>query len=150
MGRLSAAVSRTDALFGVERGQVVEQRLVPGNRGVLEIDLGDLEQGKITLAFLGRADLSGNRVAGAQGETANLGGRYIDIIRTREIVGIGRPQETETVGKDLQHPLAEDGPVFFGCRIQDGENEILLAHACSAFELQLLGDARQVGDFLLF
>ncbi len=63
-----------EALLGIEGRQVVEQSLFPSDGGILEIDLGDLEQGEIAFALLRRPDLPGNRVAGAQVETPDLGG----------------------------------------------------------------------------
>src|ERR1700761_4061542 len=52
---------------------------------------------KITLAVLRWADQAGNRVAGAQIETADLTRADVDIVRTGEIGAVGRAQEAEAV-----------------------------------------------------
>jgi hypothetical protein len=62
-----------EPLVGIEGRQVIEEDLVPGHRGVLKIDRLHLEEGEIALPFLGRADLPGDGVPGAQIEAAYLG-----------------------------------------------------------------------------
>ena len=138
------------ALIRVERREIVEQGLFAGHRRVLEVDHGDLEQGKVAFPFLGGADLSGDGVAGAQVETANLRRGDVDIIRPGEVVGIRGPQKAEAVREDLQDPLAEDGAVLLRGGVEDGKDQILLAHPGGALDAKLLGKSCQVGNLLLF
>ena len=62
------------ALLRVQRRQVLEQDLVLGLLGRLEVDLVDLEQREVALGFLGWADVALDGVAGAQVEAADLRG----------------------------------------------------------------------------
>ena len=84
-------------------------------RGRLEVDRFDLDQGEVALAFLRRADLTRDRVAGMQIELADLRGRHVDVVGTREVVVVGRAQEAEAVGQDLEDALREDGPPWRRC-----------------------------------
>ena len=84
-----------DALPRVDRRQVVEEDLVRLDLRRFEVDVLDLQQGKVALAFLGRADLAGDRVAGAQVEAPDLRGRDVDVVRTGQVVVIRRAQESE-------------------------------------------------------
>ena len=61
-----------EPLVGIERRQVVEEDLVARFLGRLEIDGVNLDEREIPLAFLGRADLAGDGVAGAQIEAPDL------------------------------------------------------------------------------
>src|SRR2546428_8318939 len=136
-------------LGGVERRQVVEEDLVARLLRVLEVDGLDLEQREVALAFLGGTDLSGDHVAGAQVEAADLARRDVDVVGTGEVVVVGRAQETEAVGQDLEHALAADEAVLLGMRLQDGEDELLLAHGGRALDVHVLGDGRELGDLLV-
>src|SRR5438876_5904260 len=136
-------------LVGVERRQVVEEDLVARLLRLVEGDGLDLEQREVALAFLGGADLSGDHVAGAQVEAADLARRDVDVVGTGEVVVVGRAQEAEAVGQDLEHALAADEAVLLGLRLQDGEDELLLAHGGRALDVHVLGDGREVGDRLV-
>ncbi len=63
-----------ELFLGVQRRQVVKQYLVAGDFGGFEVDRFNFEKGKIALPLLGRPDLAGNRITGAQVETADLAG----------------------------------------------------------------------------
>ena len=117
-----------DALLGIERRQVVEEDLVAGDVGMLEVDRLDLDQREVALAFLRRADLAGDGVAGAQVEAADLRGRDVDVVRAGQVVVLGRAQEAEAVGQALEHALGEDQAALLGLRLQDLEDQLLLAH----------------------
>ena len=47
-------------------------------------------------------------VAGAQAEAADLRWRDVDVVRARQIIGVGRAQEAETVGQNLDDAFADD------------------------------------------
>ena len=147
---MSGVGLQLEFFVGIERGQVVEEDLVAGHLGWLEVDRLDLEQGKIALALLGGPDLAGNRVAGAQVETTDLAGRDIDIIRARQIVVIRGAQKAETVLQGLQNTFAEDHAVLFGLGIQQGKDQILLAQAGCALDIELTGKGVELVDLLAF
>ena len=117
--------------------------------GVLEIDGGDLQQGEIALAFLGRADRAFGGVAGAQAEAADLGGGDIDIVGAGQVVGFRRAQEAEAVLQDFHHALAGDLDFAFGQFLEDGEQHVLLAHGRGVLDLQFLGKGQQIGGFFV-
>ena len=136
-------------LIGIEGRQVVEEDLVPGHRRVFEIDRLHLEQGEIALPLLGGADLAGDGVAGAQVEAADLGRRDVDVVGPRQIVVVLGPEEPEAVRQDLQDAAAGDDAVLLHLGLQDGEDELLLAHPRGAFHVQVPGQGGQVVDLLV-
>src|SRR5207248_3558251 len=62
----------------------------------------------LTLAFLWRADMPINGIAGAQAEPADLRGRDIDVVRAGQIIRFRRAQETEAIGEHFDHAFADD------------------------------------------
>src|SRR4029077_8690860 len=102
-----------------ERCKVVEENLVAGLFRLLVVDPLDLQQRKVPFPFLGRADLPGYDVTGAQVEAADLARGDVDVVRAGEIVVIRRPQKAETVREDLEDSLAVHEAVLFGLRPQD-------------------------------
>ena len=114
---------------GIERREVVEEDLLARHVGVLEVDRLDLDQGEVALPFLRRAHLAGDGVAGAQVEAADLRRRDVDVVGTGQVVVLGGAQEAEAVRQALQHALGEDQARLLGLRLQDREDQILLAHA---------------------
>ena len=61
-----------DFFLGVERREVIEEDAFLAAGGGLEVDRLHLDQGEVTLAFLGRPYLPGHRVAGMQVELPDL------------------------------------------------------------------------------
>ena len=139
-----------DLLFRIVGSEVVEEDLGPGDLGVLVVDRVHLEEREVAFAFLGRPDLAGDRVAGPDIEPPYLGRRYIDVVGAGQIIVVRRPQESEPVREDLKHALSEDHAVLLGLRLQDGEDQLLLAHAADAFDLQIVGHRREFGDAFPF
>ena len=135
-----------EALLRIERRQVVEEDLVAGFLGRLVVDRVDLDQGEIALALLGRPDLAGDGVAGAQVETADLRGRDIDVIGARQIVVLRRAQKAEAVRQALEHAVGEDQAALFGLRLQDLEDQLLLAQAGDAGDPHVLRDLVEILD----
>ena len=138
----------TDALVGIERYQVVEQDLVPGDLRRLHVYVFHLQKGEIALALFRGADLAADGVAGAQVEAPYLGGGDIDVVRAGQVVVVRRAQEAETVGQNLQDALAVDGPVPFGLGGEQGEDEILAPHAGRTIDGKFLGQGVQLGNGL--
>src|SRR5207237_2001124 len=99
--------------------------------------------------FLRRPDLSRDRVARLQVELADLRRRYINVIRARQVVVVGRAKETETVRQHLQHPFGEDEAALLGLCLQDLKDQVLLAHAGRARDVEVLCDLRELLDALV-
>ena len=135
-----------EPLVGIERREVVEEDLVAGFLGRLEVDGVDLDEREVALAFLGRADLAGDGVAGAQIEAADLRGRDVDVVGAGKIVVLGRAQEAEAVGQAFEHAFGEDETALFGLRLQDLENELLFAQAGGAGDAHVFGDLVELLD----
>ena len=117
--------------------------LVLRRLGILEIDPGHLEEGKVTLAFLGvgPADLPLDRIAGAQRKAANLRGRNINVVRAGEVVGVRRAQEAEAVLQDLDDAGADDLDILGGELLKRRKHELLLAHGAGILDASLLSKA---------
>ena len=95
--------------------------------GIVEIDLEHLGECEITFAILGRADFAFNGVTGAQAILAHHIGRNVDVVRSGEIVCLGRTQEAEAVGEYLNRAFADDLLTILCHLFQDREHQILLA-----------------------
>ena len=135
-----------EPLVGIERRQVVEEDLVARFLRRFEVDGVDLDEREIAFAFLGRADLAGDGIAGAQIEAADLRRRNIHVVRAGQIIVLGRAQEAETVGQAFQHAFGEDQAALLGLRLQDLENQLLFAQSGGAGDVQILGDLVEVLD----
>jgi hypothetical protein len=97
----------------IQRRQVVEEDFVAGFVGRFEVDGFDFDQREIFFAFVRRADLSTDGVAGFQIELANLRRGDIDVVRTGEVVVIGRAEEAVAVGQNFEDAFGEDVSFFF-------------------------------------
>ena len=138
--------SRHQRLVGEERRQVLEQDLVLRVLRRLAVDLVDLDQREVALAVLRRADLALDRVAGVQVEAADLRRRDVDVVGAGEVARVGRAQEAEAVGQDLEHAVAEDALALLRLLLQHREDEVVLAHPVGALDLAGVGDVDQLGD----
>ena len=132
-------------LVGIKRRQIVEMNLVADFFRVLEIDRIDLEQREIPLAFLGTADQAFHRIARAQAEPANLGRRYINIVGSSQIIGVGRPQEAEAVLQHLDDAFADDLDVAARQLLENRKHQLLLAHDRSVLDFMFLREGEQFG-----
>ena len=81
-----------------------------------------------------------------QVEAADLGRRDVDVVRAGQIRGLGRAQETETVGQDFQHAVAKDLLALLGAPFHDGEHQLLLAQAVGVLDFQASGHFQQLRD----
>src|SRR3569833_2103392 len=142
----TVAALELQALRGMERCQVLEQHLVTRALRRVEIDLTHLEERKVTLAVLRRTNQSGDRVAGAQVEAADLAGADIDVVRAGQIGAVGRSQEAEAVLQNLQHAVAVDVLAVPRVCLEDGEDDVLLAGAGYALQAHRLGQLHQLMD----
>ena len=130
----------------IERRQVVEEDLVAGFLGRLEVDRVDLDQREVPLAFLGRADLAADRVAGAQIEAPDLRGRDVHVVGPGQIVVLGRAQESESVGQAFEHAFGENQAALGRLLLEDLEDQLLLAQSRVALDAQVLGDLVELLD----
>ncbi len=134
-----------DSLVRVQRGQVVVENPVARLLGRLEIDRVDFDQRQVALPLVRHADLPGDDIARPQVEFAYLGRGDVDVVRPGQVVVVGRPQKSVSLGEDLEHPFGEDQPVFFRLGLQDGENQVLFAHLAGFRDIVFFGD---LGEFL--
>ena len=130
----------------IKRSQVIEEDLVAGFLGRLKVDGVDFDQRKVTLAFLGRADLAADGVAGAQIEAADLRGRDVDVVGTRQVVVFRRAQKAEAVGQAFEHAFREDQAALLRLHLQDLEDELLFAESGEALDAQIFGDLVELLD----
>ena len=133
------------ALVRIKRRQIVEMNLMPDFFRVLEIDRIDLKQREIALAFLGTADQTFHRIAGAQAEPANLRRRDINIVGTGQIIRIGRAQEAEAILQDLDDAFADDLDVAAGQLLENCKHQLLLAHDRSVLDFVFFREGKQLG-----
>ena len=139
-----------DALLRIKRREVVEEDLVARLFGRLEVDGFDLDQREIFLALVRRTYLAADGVAGLEIELADLRRRDVNVVRAGQIVVIGRAEEAVAVGQDFKHALGEDVAFFFALRLEDLEDQVLLAQAASAGQVQRSGDLGQLGNIFFF
>jgi hypothetical protein len=142
--KLSRTVSSFRRAVGIQRRQVVEEDLVARFLGRLEVDRVHLDQREVALAFLGRANLAGDRVAGAQIEAADLRGRDVNVVGAGQVVVLGGAQEAEAVRQAFEHAFGEDQAALFRLRLQDLEDQFLLAKAGGVLHAHVLGDLVEV------
>jgi hypothetical protein len=113
--------------------------------GIFEIDRVDLEQREIALAFFGSTDRPFYRIAGLEREATQLRGRNIDVVRTGQIIGVGRAQEAEPVLQNLDHTLADDLDILRRKLLQDGEHQLLLAHDVRVLDFMRFRESEKIG-----
>ena len=145
---LGAAVAALEfqALVRVQRGEVLEQCPVSGFFRSLVVDFRDFQESEITFTFLGRADFPGHRVAGAQAEPADLVGRDVDVVDACLVRHVRGAQEAESLLQDFEHAFPEDIFSVSGMRLEQLEDEVLLARARGVFEAGLFGHFKQFRD----
>src|SRR5262249_25466791 len=135
-GEIVALGFERDLLLRIERRQVLEEHLLARALRRLEVHRLDLDQREIALAVLRRADLAGHRVAGVQIELADLRRRYVDVVGPGEVVVIGSAEEAEAVGERFEDAFREDQAALLGTRLEYLEDELLLAHAGRARDVE--------------
>src|SRR5262249_27525281 len=133
-----------EAALRIKRSEVIEENLVARDLGVLKVHGFDFDQREVALAVLGRPDLSGDSVAGAQVELADLRRRDVDVVWAGEVVVLRRAEEAEAVRKALEDAFRKDETALFGLRAENLENELLFAHTAGAGDVELLGDLGEV------
>src|SRR5260370_8555183 len=127
-----------EAALGIQRGQVVEKDFVAGNLWVFEVDGFDFDQREVALAVLGRTNLAGDSVAGAQVELSNLRRRDIDIVRAGKIVVFRGAEKAEAIGQAFEAAFGEDQTVLLGLRAASLEDQLLIAPPAAARTVHFL------------
>ena len=133
-----------ETLIRIKRREVVECDFVAGAFGILEIDAARLHQGKVAFVFAGGLDQPFDGVAGAQRIQPDDFRRDVNIVRTRQVVCLGRAEKTEPVLQNLKNAIAADLPAFIRAFAQDLEHHLAFAHGGGVFDLQLLGHGKEV------
>ncbi len=129
----------------IERRQIVEVDFVLGLLGVFEVERVDLEQSEIAFAFLRRADVAVDGVAGAQAETADLAWADVDVVGAGEVVRFRRAQKAEAVGQHFDDAFADDVDLLRRQLLEDGEQQLLLAHGAGVLDFVFFGELHQLG-----
>jgi hypothetical protein len=62
------------------------------------------------------------------------------------VARLGRAQEAEAVGQDLEDAVAEDLLAVLGALLHDREHQLLLAHAGDVLDLQRFAHLDELGD----
>ena len=133
--------------LGEQRRQVFEHDLVFVVFRPTTVHLVQLVQGKVALAVFRSAYLAFNHVAGMQVEAAHLARADVDVVRAGGVTGVRASQKAKAVGQDFQHAIGNDLLAGAGALLDDGEHQLLLAHAAGVFNFKLfslLEDFRHV------
>jgi hypothetical protein len=69
-----------------------------------------------------------------QVEAADLRRADVDVVGAREVRGVGRAQEAESVGQHFEGAVAEDGFALLRLVLEHREDEVLLAHPVGAVD----------------
>ena len=146
----AVAALELQALGRVKGRQVLEQHLVARAVRRVEIDLADLQQREVALTVLGRTDQAGDRIAGAQVEAADLARADVDVVGAGQVGAVGRAQEAKAVLQDLEHAVAVDVLAVARVRLEDREDDVLLARAGEVLEAHRLGELHQLVNRLDF
>src|SRR5512132_1739740 len=76
-------------LVWIQRREIVEEHVLAGLIGRLEVDRLNLDQGEIAFAFFRRTNLPADGIAGAQIKLSYLRGRNINVVRSWKVVIFG-------------------------------------------------------------
>jgi len=133
-----------EALFREDRRQVFKLGTTLGFFGVHPVDRLDPQQTEVLLRVFGRADLTDNHVAGAQAEAADLRLGNVDVIGAGQIV-IG-PQESHPLAHDFEDTAAQLQAAPLGVGLHDAQDQILFLEPRRALDLEIAGDAAQIGQ----
>ena len=126
-------------LAGEQGGQVFEHDLVFVVLWQVVVDFVELGKGKVAFAVFGNAYFAFDHVARMQVEATHLARADVDVVCAGGVAGIWATQETKTVGQDFENAI---GKHLFACAralFDDGEHELLLAHAARVFDFEFFG-----------
>ncbi len=123
-------------LLRIKRSQVVEENLVARFFGRFEVNGFDLHQREVFFALMRRTNLAADGIAGLQIEFADLRRRHVNVVRTRQVVVIGRAEESVAIGQDFQYAFRKNVALFFALCLKDLKNKVLLAQTAGSGEVQ--------------
>ena len=144
-GQIFLAVFHNQLAIGINRREVIKKNDVAGVFRGFKTDFLHLEQGEITLPFLGRPYLPGNHITLAQIKAPNLRGGNINIVRAGHIARQWGTQKTVAVRQDFQHPVAVNGTAPGRTSLQHRKDEFLLPHGTGVFDLVLFRKLHEHG-----
>src|SRR5205823_4282270 len=107
-------------------------------------------QRKVFLALMRRPHIAADRIARLEVELAYLRWRDINVIRAGEVVVIGRPQKSVTIGQNLQHAFSEDVPFLLTLRLQNLEDQVLLSQTTGAGNVKATRKLTKLGNIVFF
>ena len=125
-----------NALVGVLGRQVIESASQFRLLGVTTVDALHFEKREVPFPFLGRPDFAHHRVTGAEVEALDLGGGDVDVVGAVQVIEVLGAQKAVAFGQDFEDTLAIERRIRFEQRLLDAEDELLLAKARDAGELQ--------------
>ncbi|CNU18297.1 Uncharacterised protein [Salmonella enterica subsp. enterica serovar Bovismorbificans] len=73
-----------------------------------------------------------------------MAGGNVDIIRTGEVGAVCRTEETKSILQYLQHTVAKDIFATLCVLLQDGKNNVLLAHTGQVFQPHTFAESDQL------
>src|SRR5882672_9423820 len=73
-------------------------------------------------------------VAGTKAEAADLRGRDVDVVGSRQVIGIRRAQKAKAVGENLDDTFADNIGFLYRQLFEDGEHQLLLTHGAGIFD----------------
>ena len=120
-------------------GQVFKHHLVFVVLRQVVVDFVELGQCKVALAVFGDANFAFDHVARMQVETAHLAWADVNVVRAGGVTGVGATQEAKAVGQDLEDAIGKHLFTRAGALFDDGEHELLLAHAARVFNFEFFG-----------
>ncbi|MNY54125.1 hypothetical protein D3C86_1899560 [compost metagenome] len=68
----------------------------------------------------------------------------VDVIRTGEVGAVCRAEETKSVLQYLQYTVAKDIFATLCVLLQDGKNDVLLAHTSLVFQAHIFAESNQL------
>ena len=143
MGEVVGGGLEDEPLVGEDRREVLKEGPALGGVRVEAVDGFDLEQAVVLLVVARGANLPGDVVAGAEGETPQVGLRDVDIVRAGE-EGIAPEEAVVAVVGDLQETAREEVAVALGLGLEEVEDEVALAQGGGIADAKVAGDANQL------
>ena len=120
-------------------GQVFKHDLVFVVLRQVVVDFVELGKRKVALAVFGDANFAFDHVTRMQVEAAHLAWADVDIVGAGGVAGVWATQEAKTVGQDLEDTVGKHLFASAGALFDDGEHELLLAHAARVFNFEFFG-----------
>ena len=141
LGQVLGRGLQLEVLAGVDGDEAVE---VGAGAGLLRLDAVDgldADEAEVALAVLGRADLAGDGVAGAEHEASDLGLRDVDVAGAGAQAVLS--QEAVAVAHDLQEAGRQNEALPLRDSLEDAQGELLPAES-AVLQAQAAGQVYQL------